>query len=234
MTPELNVFDLGGTIIRDRGEVPAAFIGALDRAGIAVDADEVSAWRGASKREVIDRLVSRCGSPAAAADSINADFSKALAARFSATPDLPVSAAAAAFARLKSAGVRLAINSGFDREIVDIVLAAVDWPAATFDAIVCAGDVPRGRPAPFMIFRSMERTGVDDVRRVAVVGDTRLDLEAGWRAGAAYRIGVLSGAHDRHALELAPYTHIVADCGEVPDICLGAPAVHGEEPSRHV
>jgi phosphonatase-like hydrolase len=232
--PSLAVFDLGGTLIRDRGEVPAAFTAALERAGIAFDAAEVSGWRGASKREVIDRLVKSHGRQASAGDDVYADFSASLQTRFSAAADLALTGAAAAFAELKSAGVRIALNSGFDRGIVDLVLESVRWPAWTFDAIVCVGDVPRGRPAPFMIFRSMERTGVDDVRRVAVVGDTQLDLEAGARAGAAWRIGVLSGAHDRQTLELAPYTHIVDDCGAVPAVCLGTSVAGVEKTRGHV
>ena len=79
-----------------------------------------------------------------------------------------------------------------------------------------------GRPAPFMIFHSMEQTRVTDVRRVAVVGDTVLDLEAGLNAGAAYRIGVLTGAHDRATLERAPHTHIVTSVAALPDLWLAA------------
>jgi phosphoglycolate phosphatase-like HAD superfamily hydrolase len=64
----------------------------------------------------------------------------------------------------------------------------------------------------------MERCGIDDVRTVAVVGDTRLDLEAGWNAGAPWRIGVLTGAHDRSMLEQGPYTHLLASATEVPGL----------------
>jgi phosphonatase-like hydrolase len=217
----LIVFDLGGTTIRDRGEVIAAFTAALHCAHIAFDADDLLEWRGASKREVLAGLVARQGLPALQAEQIYANFSTLLKARFSSAADLAFATAAATFVQLKAAGMRLALNSGFDRDIVDQVLASVDWPANTFDAIVCAGDVAHGRPAPDMIALSMNRTGIDSGDRVAVVGDTRLDLEAGWRAGAAYRIGVLSGANDRATLEQGPYTHIVADCAAVPAICIG-------------
>ena len=45
------VFDLGGTTIYDRGEVPTAFTDALREAGIALDPKELTAPRGASKYE---------------------------------------------------------------------------------------------------------------------------------------------------------------------------------------
>jgi phosphonatase-like hydrolase len=99
--------------------------------------------------------------------------------------------------------------------VVEAILAGVTW-SGLLDAWVCGDDVPRGRPAPFMIFRAMERCGAEDVRRVAVVGDTRLDLEAAWNAGAGWRIGVLTGAHDRATLATAPHTHLCEAVTAVP------------------
>jgi phosphoglycolate phosphatase-like HAD superfamily hydrolase len=52
----------------------------------------------------------------------------------------------------------------------------------------------------------------------AVVGDTRLDMEAAAAAGARYRIGVLSGAHGREILEGAPCTHVVESIAAVPPL----------------
>ena len=206
--------------------MPASFLEALSASGLHADPADIPAWRGASKRAVCDALVSR-----QRADLTNGAhdelvtrtyerFSAALAARLRAAGDLAVPGARQSVDRLKTAGIRVALNSGFDRRIMDVILGAVPWPEGLFDAIVCADDVPSGRPAPFMIFHSMERTGVADARQVAVVGDTRLDLEAGLNAGAAYRIGVLTGAHDRATLERAPHTHILASVADVPDLWL--------------
>ncbi len=74
-----------------------------------------------------------------------------------------------------------------------------------------------GRPAPYMIFRALELTGVANVHRVAVVGDTTNDLQAGYRAGVAANIGVLTGAHDADRLQQAPHTHILDGTALVPD-----------------
>ncbi|MSR07023.1 MAG: HAD family hydrolase [Gemmatimonadetes bacterium] len=220
MTPSLVVFDLGGTTIRDRGEVVAAFTTALEKAGIAFEPAEVERWRGASKRDVLQRLAARQGLPTTAAAVAYDTFSAALKARFAAAPDLAFAGSAATFARLKAAGIRLALNSGFDRDIVNLVLGSTGWAPGTFDAIVCAEDVLNGRPAPDMILRAMEITAVGNATEVAVIGDTRLDLEAGARAGAAWRIGVLTGAHNRAALEAAPHTHVVADISAAADVVL--------------
>jgi phosphonatase-like hydrolase len=218
--PQLVIFDLGGTTIRDRGEVPSAFAAALHEARIVIDPAEIQQWRGASKREVLRQLVAREGLPPAKAavlcDRTYTTFSSLLRARLSATPDLAFVYAASTFAQLKAAGIMVALNSGFDREIVNVVLASVAWPADLIDTVVCADDVLDGRPAPDMIIESMKRTGVDDARLVAVVGDTKFDLEAALRAGVRWRIGVLSGAHDRATLETAPFTHVLDDVSEVP------------------
>jgi len=213
--PDLVVCDLAGTTVHDRGEVPAAFEAALREAGLAFDAAEVGAWRGASKREVVGRLVAR-------QDPGNGDLAERVYARFRALLLDRLAGAAAlslpgvheTLASLKADGLGVAVTTGFDREVVEAILAGVTW-SGLLDAWVCGDEVPRGRPAPFMIFRAMERCGVEDVRRVAVVGDTRLDLEAAWNAGAGWRIGVLTGAHDRATLAAAPHTHL---CEAVTDL----------------
>jgi phosphonatase-like hydrolase len=206
--PDLVVCDLAGTTIYDRGEVPAAFEQALREAGLRFDSAEVSAWRGASKREVVGHLVARQdGGGTIEIDRVYRRFRELLLQRLAHAGSLSLPGVQETLARLKADGCRLAATTGFDRDVVATILAAVPW-AELLDAWVCGDDVAQGRPAPFMIFRAMERCGVVDVRRVAVVGDTRLDLEAGWNAGAGWRIGVLTGAHDRVTLATAPHTHL--------------------------
>jgi phosphoglycolate phosphatase-like HAD superfamily hydrolase len=56
------------------------------------------------------------------------------------------------------------------------------------------------------------------VRRVAVVGDTPLDLIAGKRAGAGLLVGVLTGAGDRQALRAAGASHVIGSIGELPSL----------------
>ena len=76
-------------------------------------------------------------------------------------------------------------------------------------------DVAHGRPAPDLIRRAMADTGVPDAARVATVGDTTLDLEAGAAAAVGWNIGVLSGAHGRDALARSPHTHIVRSVADL-------------------
>ena len=62
------------------------------------------------------------------------------------------------------------------------------------------------------------RLGIDDVRSLAVAGDTANDLLAGWRAGAGVVAGVLTGAHGRAALEAAPHTHVLDSIADLPGV----------------
>jgi phosphonatase-like hydrolase len=215
----LVAFDLGGTTVHDRGEVPAAFTAAVRDAGLSIDPADLHALRGSSKYDALRRLLGPAAPPSRL-DEVYGRFQGDLIARLAVSHPLSIAGVRESFTRLRGADIRVAVTSGFDRKIVDVVMKAVDW-ADLIDVCVCSDDVPQGRPAPYMIFRAMEQTGVLDVRDVAVVGDTVRDMEAGWNAGVAYRVAVLTGAHDRDTLRAAPHTHIVDSVADVPSIWLG-------------
>jgi phosphonatase-like hydrolase len=219
--PELVVSDLAGTTVYDRGEVPAAFADALREAAVPFDPAEITAWRGASKREVLGRLLGRGGAPADAVAErlprVYGRFHALLAERLARAAPVSLPEVGGAFARLHVGGIRIALTTGFDRGLVEQLLAAVDW-ADLVDAWVCSDDVLLGRPAPDMIVLAMRRCEVKDAGRIAVVGDTRLDLEAARNAGARWRIGVLTGAHDRATLAASPHTHLLDSVRDLPSL----------------
>jgi phosphonatase-like hydrolase len=220
---ELVIFDLGGTTIRDSGQVPEAFAAALQAAGIQVSNEEIQQARGASKREVIRRFVERRfphGDPIIQAhtEEIFCAFCERLAARFAESGVHVLPGVEATFAWLRRRQVKIAINTGFDRAITNLILQAAGWDPDTVQAVVCGDDVSQGRPAPYLIFHAMESLGVTDVHRTAVVGDTVLDLQAGWHAGVRWNIGVWSGAHTREQLVQAPHTGLLPDVSTLHDV----------------
>jgi len=219
--PELVVFDLAGTTVRDGGEVPAALSAALASEGIVVDESVVRRLRGASKRQAVAELLPAEAGSAARAERIYATFRRNLLARYAEDGVAAIDGAAGCFAWLRARGIRVALNTGFDREITAAVLAALDWNRGTVEAVVCGDDVARSRPAPDLIFAAMERCEVTRVERVANVGDTVRDLEAARGAGVRWNVGVLSGAHDRATLARAPHTHLLASVAELPALFLG-------------
>ena len=123
-----------------------------------------------------------------------------------------------ALRRLRAQGIKVALNTGFDRETAMLLLDALGWSEGVVDAVVCGNEVPQGRPAPYLIFHAMEAVGVTSIHKVANVGDTMLDLQAGYNAGVHWNIGVLTGAHDRQSLELVPHTHLLSSVAHVPGL----------------
>ena len=217
---ELVVCDMAGTTVRDAGQVPQAFTSALAAHGIAVTPQAINSLRGASKRLAILNLVPEGTDRTARAEQVYNTFCEHLAQVFNGTVE-PVPGAREAIDTLRSRGVRVALNTGFDRDTTNLLLDALRWRQGVVDAVVCGDEVAQGRPAPYMIFHCMEATGVTDVRRVANAGDTVLDLQAGHNAGVALNIGVLSGAHGRDQMQPQPHTHLLNSVADVPALIAG-------------
>jgi phosphonatase-like hydrolase len=219
--PSLVIFDMAGTTVEDRGQVPAAFAAALAEAGITLTADDITRVRGASKRQAIRQLLPELEQ--SKADSIYQRFRDDLSQRYRTGGVRSLGGAADVFARLRLKGAKVALTTGFDHDITALLLRSLEWvappeeaPHLTVDAVVCGDDVDNGRPSPEMILLAMRLTGVSDASLVANIGDTALDLEAAACAGVKWNIGVLSGAHARATLEHAPHTQIIASIAELP------------------
>ena len=215
---ELVIFDLAGTTVEDRGEVPAAFTAALAEHGVVVTREQINGVRGASKRQAILHFIPSGLEQERLAEETYASFREKLTQRYSSEGVRAIPGAAAVFGLLRERGIRIALNTGFDRETTELLLGALGWVDGIVDAVVCGNDVTEGRPAPYLIFRAMEAAGATDVHAVASVGDTTLDLQAGYNAGVRWNVGVLSGAHDRQRLESVPHTHLVPSVAELPGL----------------
>jgi len=106
------------------------------------------------------------------------------------------------------------LNTGYPRAIQEGILDKLDM-RGHIDAHVSAQDVTFGRPSPYMIFRLMEKTNVQDVRKVAKVGDTVNDILEGKNAGVGLVVGVLSGADTREQLLAAGADLVVGNVTEL-------------------
>ncbi|HEV7820423.1 MAG TPA: phosphonatase-like hydrolase [Burkholderiales bacterium] len=216
----LVVFDMAGTTIEDSGQVPEAFTTVLNRHGIAINDDTLRAVRGASKRDAIRHFVAGKHQTGvdALTDTIYTDFCDYLAQLFNAGGVKPMPGAADVFAWLRGQNIKIALNTGFDRPTADLIIDAVGWRSGVVDTVICGDDVTSGRPAPFLIFRSMEACDVTSVHKVMCVGDTVLDLQAGFNAGVRYVVGVLSGAHKKAQLEQERHTHLIESVASLPSM----------------
>jgi phosphonatase-like hydrolase len=207
---ELAVLDIAGTTVEEHQAVYKALAAAT-----GVPVAEVAPWMGADKRTAVASLLPSA-SPSRVVE-VYGDFRRRLAAAYAAQPPEPLPGVPAALAKLRTAGIQVALTTGFDREVASFIVSTLGWQE-TLDAVICSDDVPNGRPAPYMIFRAMEATGTRDVRKVLVAGDTVRDLEAGANSGAAMVVGVLTGGTDATTLGATQHTHILPSVAALPEL----------------
>ena len=223
MIIELAVFDIAGTTVDEGGTVYRVLEAVVRAHGADPSAADIRAAMGADKREAITALLDvQNGDPGV--EQAHREFVEELAAAYRSTPPAPFPGVEEAIATLRTAGIKVALTTGFDRQITGSLLAALGWQVPDgLDAVVCADDVPAGRPTPLMILRAMELTGVSDHERVLVAGDTVLDVRAGRAAAAGMVVGVLTGAHTAQELSEADPTHVLESVADLPDV-LALPA----------
>jgi phosphonoacetaldehyde hydrolase len=84
---------------------------------------------------------------------------------------------------LRRRGIRVGSTTGYSRSMMEVVVRHASAAGLTVDALVCADEVPAGRPAPWMALRNMEILGIYPPNRCVKVGDTLPDIAEGLNAG---------------------------------------------------
>jgi phosphonatase-like hydrolase len=222
MNIELVIFDMAGTSVNDDDGVNRAVREALAQAGIATTREAVNEVMGIPKPQALRRLIEN--SPRrdqlARLDAIHADFTARMIRFYGSDPSVhEIPGASDTFRLLRTGGIKVALDTGFSRDIVEVILDRLGWhDPELIDASVTSDEVARGRPHPDMIFKAMRDLGIADARRVAKVGDTPSDLQEGTSAGCALVVGVTAGSHTRAQLQAFPHTHLIASITELPAI----------------
>ncbi|MFG2295370.1 phosphonatase-like hydrolase [Streptomyces sp. NPDC048603] len=221
-TYRLVVLDMAGTTVADGGLVDRAFERAAERLGVEPgSADHAAKLRyvrdtmGESKISVFRHLF---GTEEAARQA-NTAFEEAYGELVDGGLIAEVPGARKAIEELRAAGRTVVLSTGFARVTQDAILDALGWRDLV-ELTLCPADAGgRGRPYPDMVLAALLRTGaVDDVRHVAVAGDTAYDMLSGSRAGAGVVAGVLTGAHDREALSANGATDVLGSVAELPGL----------------
>jgi phosphoglycolate phosphatase len=221
-TIQLAVIDMAGTTVSDDGLVVTAFEAAATAAGVpesGVERDHARRYvletMGQSKISVFRALFAA----EETAQAANAAFENAYEALVDEGRAKPIDGAAQAITRLREAGIRVALSTGFSGTTQEKLLAALGWQSLA-DLVIAPGGGVRGRPYPDLILSALMRLDIDGVGNVAVLGDTSSDVESALRAGAAVAAGVLTGAHDEQRLRVAGATHVVATVTEFAELIL--------------
>lgn len=196
------VVDWAGTIVDHGSRAPVeAFREVFRRRGVEITAEEARGPMGMEKR---DHIVALLSMPRIAAawrqahghdandaqiDALYHDFlpvqSDLLPKHAAAIPGAPE-----AFAEFRRLGLRIGSSSGYATALMEKLVPLAGQGGLEVDAVVSASEVPAGRPAPWMIYKNMERLGVYPAATVVVVDDTTVGVEAGVHAGA-WSVGVI-------------------------------------------
>ncbi|MFJ9853595.1 phosphonatase-like hydrolase [Streptomyces sp. NPDC101150] len=218
----LVVLDMAGTTVADGGLVERAFDAAAQRLGVepgsAGHAEKlayVRATMGESKISVFRHLFG----DEDAAQRANKAFEEAYGELVDGGLIAPVPGAREAIEALQEAGRTVVLTTGFARVTQDAILDALGWRDLVGLTLCPADAGGRGRPYPDMVLAALLRTGAaDDVRQIAVAGDTAYDMLTGRRAGAGIVAGVLTGAQDTARLTEAGATHVLGSVAELPSL----------------
>jgi phosphonoacetaldehyde hydrolase len=88
-----------------------------------------------------------------------------------------------AVAELRSRGIKIGSTTGYLSEMMKINLEDARRQGYQPDATVCAGDVPAGRPYPYMCLQNVMKLGVSAVQACVKIDDTVPGVEEGLNAG---------------------------------------------------
>ncbi len=219
----LVVFDMAGTTVQDQGEVLRCFLAAAEATGLVVESSRITAMMGWSKRYVFETLwQEQIGAKHLDyGDRVEASFSKfkfILEDYYRTQPVAPTAGCLDLFDWLNAQGIQIALNTGFYRDVTNIILHRLGWDqglnaghVGSAESIIQASVTPseiynqEGRPAPFMIQKAMYWLGISNPQEVVTIGDTPSDMAAGINAGCRLSLGITSGSHCRD--ELAAYPH---------------------------
>ena len=216
---QLVVFDMAGTTVHDENFVAKALVEAMTLHGHPVSVEAANSVMGIAKPIAISMLLAQSASAEdAIIQRIHASFLEIMIRFYAEAPGVrEMEGASETFRHLKSQGIKVALDTGFSRDITDAILTRLNWHNADLlDTTVTSDEVARGRPYADMVLEAMHRTGVTNSQAVAKVGDTIVDLQQGDAAGCRYVIGVLTGANTQAELEQQPHTHIVPSVREIP------------------
>lgn len=221
----LVVLDMAGTTVADGGLVELAFEAAARELGVepgsAGHAEKlayVRATMGESKISVFRHLFG----DETRARRANAAFERAYGELVDDGRIAPVPGAREAIEEIAAGGRTVVLTTGFARTTQDAILDALGWRDLVPLALCPADAGGRGRPYPDMVLEAFVRTkAADDVRQVAVVGDTSYDVLSGLRAGAGLVAGVRTGAHGDRELRAAGATHLLDSVAALPALLHG-------------
>lgn len=229
---KLVVCDMAGTTVKDEREVERCFFQAAEQTGLQASSEKVVAMMGLPKKVVFQTLWN---------DQIgfnHPDYPKNVESSFVVFKHIleghyrtqlvePTEGCLELFNWLKSQDIKIALTTGFYREVTDIILGRLGWNQglnsdyigsknSLIQASITPSEIYReeGRPTPYMIQKAMYKLGVLDSQSVVCIGDTPSDLATGFNANCLYSFGITNGTHTKAQLAEYPNDGLFASLRE--------------------
>jgi phosphonatase-like hydrolase len=213
------VFDMAGTTVDENNVVYKTLHAAIVNAGIPVSLDDVLLHgAGKEKLQAIKDVLASQHHETTHAQEIYNYFIVALENAYQNLEVTPCSNAETVFALLKKQGIKVVLNTGYNRATATGLLNKLNWiEGEDIDLLVTASDVSNNRPAPDMIDYAIKHFAITDPTTVIKVGDSAIDIEEGKNAGCGKTFGVTTGAQTREQIQVADPTAVVDDLLEILD-----------------
>jgi phosphonoacetaldehyde hydrolase len=96
---------------------------------------------------------------------------------------------------LRQRGIKIGSTTGYTRAMMDVVEPAAKSKGYFPDNCVTPDGLPKGRPAPFMIFRNMIDLNIQSTDCVVKIGDTMEDIREGLNA-KVWTVGIVVGSSE--------------------------------------
>jgi phosphonoacetaldehyde hydrolase len=192
---EAVLLDWAGTTMDFGCMAPAlVFVEVFKRKQVPITTEEARAPMGAHKRVHIERIIELDsvrrrwqevhGRPPND-DDVSAMFAEFVSLQLAclSTYSALIPGTLEVVAELRSRGIKIGSTTGYLGEMMQINQADAKRQGYAPDATVCAGDVPSGRPYPYMCLRNVIELGVSAVQACVKVDDTVPGVEEGLNAG---------------------------------------------------
>jgi phosphonoacetaldehyde hydrolase len=201
------ILDWSGTAV-DFGSIgpAAAFVDVFAKFGVEVTVPQVRQFMGVPKKDhlrricrlpsVVDQWQGKTGSPPDETD-VERLFAELEPMLITTVPRHaePIPGLIETVRALRQQGVKIGSSTGYTAPIMEALVPAARAQGYTPDAMVCATDVPAGRPYPWMCYLNAIHLQVYPLEAVVKIGDTLSDIEAGRNAGM-WSIGLTESGNE--------------------------------------
>jgi phosphonoacetaldehyde hydrolase len=201
------IFDWAGTTIDFGCLAPAGvFMDAFKRRGVPITAEEAREPMGAHKKVHIRKITELPsvakrwrevhGKPSTD-DDVEAMYLDFLPRQLECVTKYCelIPGALETIATIRKRGLKIGSTTGYTMEVMRLVVPEAKRRGYEPDSIICASDVPAGRPDPWMCFANAQNLRIFPMEAYVKIGDTPSDIDEGLNAGM-WTIGLVKTGNE--------------------------------------